>query len=107
MPAVERHGSCRIPPAAEGPRALLRWPSCNGHPLPSPGRIFPISESAKRSYSPLDNNVVRMTAFVKACYKPSEEAVDDRGDIAGAEAVIDVDYGHIRGARVQHPQQRR
>ena len=38
---------------------------------------------------------------------PPLDAVDERGDVRGSEAVVDVHDRHVRGARVQHREQRR
>src|SRR4051812_12448027 len=35
------------------------------------------------------------------------DSVDEAGDVAGPEAVIDIDHRHIAGAAVQHAEQRR
>src|SRR5271156_280539 len=36
----------------------------------------------------------------------SLQSVDQRRDVAGAESVIDIDHAHVRGAGIQHAEQR-
>ena len=46
--------------------------------------------------------------FIRRLQRVSNrKQVDDRGNISGTEAVVDIDHGHTGCAGVQHPEQRR